>query len=407
MYRLNTNYDKLPGSYLFAAVAKKIASYQKAHPDADVIRLGIGDVTRPLAPAVVAAMHRAVDEMADAATFRGYGPEQGYDFLRDAIIRGEYTARGIGIDRDEIFVSDGSKCDVANIQELFSPDCSFAVGDPVYPVYLDSNVMAGRTGGLLADGRFARVTYLPATEENGFSPALPTEPVDLIYICSPNNPTGTALTRRELAVWIEYAQKTGAVILYDSAYSAYIAEPDCPGSIYELPGAKEVAIEFKSFSKTAGFTGVRCAFTVVPKALAGGKLNAMWNRRQCTKFNGVNYVVQRAAEAVYSEAGQREIRQTIGCYMENARIIREGLTSAGFTVYGGVNAPYLWWSLTKNVKSCDFFDRLLDVCQVVGTPGSGFGPHGEGFFRLTAFGDRERTREAVERIKQNASRLLE
>ena len=398
MDKLNQNYEKLPGSYLFAAIAKKIREYQDAHPGSDVIRLGIGDVTRPLVPAVIEAMHRAVDEMAEKATFRGYGPEQGYEFLRDAIIRGEYASRGIELDRDEIFVSDGSKCDVANIQELFDTGCTIAVGDPVYPVYLDSNVMAGRTGRLAADGRFEKVTYLPATAENGFSPAFPEKPTDLIYLCSPNNPTGTAMTCDELAGWVEYARKNGSLILYDSAYSAYISDPKCPGSIYEIPGAKEVAIEFKSFSKTAGFTGVRCAFTVVPKAL--GKLNAMWNRRQCTKFNGVNYVVQRAAEAVYGEAGAKEIRQTIDHYMGNARIIREGLAGAGFTVYGGTDSPYIWWKLPDGTKSFDFFDRLLARCEVVGTPGSGFGPHGEGYFRLTAFGDRERTREAVARIAE-------
>ena len=398
MDKLNENYSKLPGGYLFAAMAKKIEEYRASHPAADVIRLGIGDVTRPLAPSVIAAMHRAVDEMADLSTFRGYGPEQGYGFLRDAIIRGEYASRGIELDRDEIFVSDGSKCDVANIQELFDLDCSFAICDPVYPVYLDSNVMAGRTGNLRPDGRFDRVTYLPATAENRFAPEFPKKPADLIYLCSPNNPTGTALTRDELAGWVDYARNTGALILFDSAYSAYIADPECPGSIYEIPGAKEVAIEFKSFSKTAGFTGVRCAFTVVPKAL--GRLNAMWNRRQCTKFNGVNYVVQRAAEAVYGEAGKREVRETVGYYMENARIIREGLARAGFTVYGGVNAPYIWWKLPDGINSFDFFDRLLSQCEVVGTPGSGFGPHGEGYFRLTAFGDRERTEEALTRISE-------
>ena len=295
-------------------------------------------------------------------------------------------------------MSDGSKCDVANIQELFSPQCRVAIPDPVYPVYLDSNVMAGRAGELQPDGHYSRVHYLLCNADNGFQPELPPPDTDLIYLCSPNNPTGTAMTCDELAGWVEYARKNGSLILYDSAYSAYISDPKCPGSIYEIPGAKEVAIEFKSFSKTAGFTGVRCAFTVVPKAL--GKLNAMWNRRQCTKFNGVNYVVQRAAEAVYGEAGAKEIRQTINYYMENARIIREGLAGAGFTVYGGINSPYIWWKLPDGTKSFDFFDRLLARCEVVGTPGSGFGPHGEGYFRLTAFGDRERTREAVARIAE-------
>ena len=395
---LNHNFDKLPGNYLFSAIAGKIADYKATHPDSDIIRLGIGDVTRPLAPTVIAAMHRAVDELSDASTFRGYGPEQGYDFLRDAIISGEYAARGISLDRDEIFVSDGSKCDVANIQELFSTSCRFAIGDPVYPVYLDSNVMAGRTGELQPDGRFSGVVYLPSTADNHFVPEFPEQPVNLIYLCSPNNPTGVALTREQLTAWVDYARDTNALILFDSAYSAYISEPKCPGSIYEIPGAKEVAIEFKSFSKTAGFTGVRCAFTVVPKAL--GKLNAMWNRRQCTKFNGVSYIVQRGAEAVYSESGRREINATIDYYMGNARIIREELSRAGFSVYGGVNAPYIWWKLPDGVASFDFFDRLLSRCEVVGTPGAGFGPHGEGYFRLTAFGERGQTIAAVRRITE-------
>ncbi len=395
---LNHNFDKLPGNYLFSAIAGKIADYKATHPDSDIIRLGIGDVTRPLAPTVIAAMHRAVDELSDASTFRGYGPEQGYDFLRDAIISGEYAARGISLDRDEIFVSDGSKCDVANIQELFSTSCRFAIGDPVYPVYLDSNVMAGRTGELQPDGRFSGVVYLPSTADNHFVPEFPEQPVNLIYLCSPNNPTGVALTREQLTAWVDYARDTNALILFDSAYSAYISEPECPGSIYEIPGAKEVAIEFKSFSKTAGFTGVRCAFTVVPKALE--KLNAMWNRRQCTKFNGVSYIVQRGAEAVYSESGRREINATIDYYMGNARIIREELSRAGFSVYGGVNAPYIWWKLPDGVASFDFFDRLLSRCEVVGTPGAGFGPHGEGYFRLTAFGERGQTIAAVRRITE-------
>lgn len=406
MVQINSNYLKLPGSYLFAAVAKKVAAYQAAHPGADIIRLGIGDVTRPLVPAVVEAMHEAVGEMASGETFRGYGPEQGYAFLIDAIIRAEYDSRGIELDRDEVFVSDGSKCDVANIQEIFDSGSRIAVGDPVYPVYLDTNVMAGRTGGFCPDGRFGGVAYLAATAENGFAPALPEYPVDLIYLCSPNNPTGTVLSHGELAKWVAYAKENGSVILFDSAYSAYIREPGLPGSIYEIPGAKEVAIEFKSFSKTAGFTGVRCAFTVVPKALRGRaadgtlhSLNALWNRRQCTKFNGVSYVVQRGAEAVYSEAGLSQVREQIDYYMENARIIREGLSGAGYTVFGGKNAPYIWWKLPGGLDSMRFSDTLLERCRVVGTPGVGFGPGGEGYFRLTAFGGRERTAEAVERIR--------
>ncbi len=398
MFQVNLNYRKLPGSYLFSTIADKVAAYKKAHPEADIIRLGIGDVTRPIVPAVLEAMHKAVDEMGSSGTFRGYGPEQGYDFLIDAIIEGEYRPRGVELDRDELFVSDGSKCDVANIQELFSTGCRVAVTDPVYPVYLDTNVMAGRTGELGADGRFEGVTYLDSTAENGFSPALPEQPVDLIYLCSPNNPTGTVLDRETLVRWVAYAKETGALILFDSAYSAYIREPGIPGSIYEIPGAKEVAIEFKSFSKTAGFTGVRCAFTVVPKALPQ-KLNALWNRRHCTKFNGVSYIVQRAAEAVYSAAGKAAIAEQIEYYMENARIIREGLSTAGYTVFGGENAPYIWWKLPGGLDSMKFTDTLLERCRVVGTPGVGFGPRGEGYFRLTAFGDRERTCQAVERIR--------
>lgn len=409
MVQINSNYQKLTGSYLFAAVAKKAAAFKSAHPEADIIRLGIGDVTRPLVPAVIEAMHRAVDEMASVETFRGYGPEQGYHFLIDAIIQGEYSNRGVALERDEVFVSDGSKCDVANIQEIFDSSSRVAIGDPVYPVYLDTNVMAGRTGRAGSDGRFEGITYLPSTPENEFSPALPERPVDLIYLCSPNNPTGTALSREELAKWVAYAHETGSVILFDSAYSAYIREAGTPGSIYEIPGAKEVAIEFKSFSKTAGFTGVRCAFTVIPKEVkaraADGslqRLNPLWNRRQCTKFNGVSYIVQRGAEAVYSETGRSQIQNQIDYYMENARIIREGLSGAGYTVFGGENAPYLWWKLPDHLDSMRFSDTLLEQCQVVGTPGIGFGPGGEGFFRLTAFGDRARTQEAVERIRRTA-----
>ncbi len=398
MVKVNPNYQKLPGSYLFSTIAKKVSAYKTANPDADIIRLGIGDVTQPLAPAVLEAMHRAVDEMGQADTFRGYGPEQGYDFLIEAILNGEYRNRGIYLDSDEVFVSDGSKCDVANIQEIFSTDCRVAICDPVYPVYLDTNVMAGRTGVQGGDGRFGNIVYLDCTSENGFSPALPEEPVDLIYLCSPNNPTGTVLDREALTRWVEYARKNGSIILYDSAYSAYIRTPGIPKSIYEIPGAKEVAIEFKSFSKTAGFTGVRCAFTVVPKALPQ-QLNQLWRRRHCTKFNGVCYVTQRAAAAVYSPIGQAQIAEQIDYYMENARIIREGLTTAWFTVFGGENAPYIWWKLPEGLDSMAFTDILLEQCRVVGTPGIGFGPCGEGYFRLTAFGDRERTKLAVERIR--------
>lgn len=406
MARINSNYLKLPGSYLFAEMKRKTDAYKAAHPEADIIRLGIGDVTRPLVPAVIDAMHRAVGEMGSAETFRGYGPEQGYDFLIEAIIANEYAPLGVEVAADEVFVSDGSKCDVGNIQEIFSSDARVAIGDPVYPVYLDSNVMAGRSGGFGPSGRFAGITYLTGTEESGFAPVFPREPVDLIYLCSPNNPTGTVLPREELARWVAYAKEHEAVILYDSAYSAYIREAGVVRSIYEIPGAREVAIEFKSFSKTAGFTGVRCAFTVVPKELkrrddrgVPQSVNALWLRRQCTKFNGVSYIVQRGAEAVYTPGGMRQTREVIDYYMENAAIIRDGLEAAGYRVFGGKNAPYIWWKLPAGLDSMSFADKLLNTCQVVGTPGVGFGPGGEGYFRLTAFGDRNRTREAVERIR--------
>ena len=388
MNRLNENFSRLEGDYLFSEIARKVEAYRRAHPRADLIRLGIGDVTLPLAPTVIAALHRAVDEMARPETFRGYGPEQGYAFLREAIQQGEDAPRGVQLEPDEIFVSDGSKCDLGNLQELFSPRCRVAIADPVYPVYRDSNLMAGR-----------EVLLLPATRENHFAPELPTTPVDLLYLCSPNNPTGTALTREALQRYLDYAREHGTVILYDSAYSSYLRDPELPRSIYELDGAREVAIEFKSFSKAAGFTGLRCGFAVVPHALKvdGQSLNPRWFRRQCTKFNGVAYPVQRAAEAVYSETGRIEIAAQIAYYQENARLLREGLQAAGYEVYGGEQAPYLWWKL-PTADSLAFFDRLLDKCGVIGTPGVGFGPHGEGYFRLTAFGDRERTREAVSRI---------
>ncbi len=393
---LNPHYAELGGNYLFAEMHQRIEAYCATHPGADLIRLGIGDVTRPLTPAVIAAMHAAVAEMADAATFRGYGPEQGYPFLIEAIRQHEYRVRGIELRNSEIFVSDGSKCDVANIQELFAEGAVAAIPDPVYPVYRDSNIMAGR-----------RIVYLASNREHHFAPVFPAEHVDLIYLCSPNNPTGTVLSRAELARWVEYAHREHAILLFDSAYSAYIRDPELPRSIYEIPGAREVAIEFKSFSKTVGFTGMRCAFTVVPEELQydGVSVNAMWHRRQCTKFNGVSYIVQRAAEAVYSEAGLRETAALIDYYMENARIIREGLADAGFEVFGGENAPYIWWKLPRGLESMHFMDTLLRVCEVVGTPGAGFGSEGEGYFRLTAFGDRERTGEAVARIARARDRL--
>jgi len=393
---LNPHYARLPESYLFSAIARKISEYRDAHPQAKIIRLGIGDVTMPLVPAVIAAMHRAVDEMAQKSTFRGYGPEQGYDFLREAIARGEYAPRGVEIAPDEIFVSDGSKCDVANIQELFAADAEIAIPDPVYPVYLDSNVMAGRSGDHGPDGHYAGVTYLAANAENGFQPELPERRVQMIYLCSPNNPTGTVLSRETLTKFVDCARTCGAVILFDAAYSAYIRDDALVHSIYEIPGAKSCAIEFRSFSKTAGFTGVRCACTVIPHEME--LLRKMWLRRQTTKFNGTSYIVQRAAEAVYSEEGMRQIREVINVYMRNAEVIRAGLSAAGHTVYGGEHAPYIWWKLPAGTASFDFFDRLLAGCEVVGTPGSGFGPQGEGYFRLTAFGDPDETREAVARI---------
>ena len=412
MSHINSNYLKLPGSYLFANIARQISEYLDDKPDADIIRLGIGDVTLPISPVVIKAMHKAVDEMAEAKTFHGYGPEQGYDFLINAIIKYEYESRGVMIDKSEVFVSDGSKCDVGNIQEIFDIKSTIAIGDPVYPVYLDSNVMAGRTGEIDDSGYFADVVYMASTKENNFSPKFPEKNVNLIYLCSPNNPTGATLTREELKKWVDYAKKTGAVILYDSAYSAYIRDESLPRSIYEIEGAKEVAIEFKSLSKTAGFTGVRCAFTVVPQELfafndKGEKvsLNKLWNRRQTTKFNGVSYIVQRAAEAVYSDAGMAEVKELIAYYMTNADIIVKGLRSAGFEVYGGENAPYIWWKLPEGIKSWDFLSRLLKECEVVGTPGEGFGPCGEGYFRLTAFGNRERTIAAIERIVKNKDKL--
>ena len=406
MATINDNYLKLPGSYLFAEIARRVAAFKEAHPEADIIRLGIGDVTQPLPPACIEAMHKAVDELASADTFRGYGPEQGYSFLTDAIIEHNYKARGIEIESDEIFISDGSKSDCGNIQEIFGTDNHVAITDPVYPVYLDTNVMAGRTGTLQEDGHFEGVTYLPCDASNDFAPALPKERVDMIYLCCPNNPTGTTLSRTELKKWVDYARENEAVILFDAAYAAYITEDDVPRSIYEIEGAKDVAIEFRSFSKTAGFTGTRCGYTIIPKTVKGhaadGSLvefNKLWNRRHTTKFNGTAYIVQRGAAAIYTEEGQKQVKETIAYYMENARIIREGLQAAGIKAYGGVNAPYIWLKTPDNMPSWDFFDKLLTEVHIVGTPGAGFGPCGEGYFRLTAFGNRENTVRAVERIK--------
>ena len=399
MAKVNENYNKLPGSYLFSTIAKKLAAYQEAHPEKNMIKMGIGDVTRPLVPAVIEAMHKAVDEMGTAEGFRGYGPEQGYDFLRNKIVEHDYA--GLGIEADEIFVSDGAKSDCGNIGDIFALDNKVAVCDPVYPVYVDTNAMAGRAGEYI-ENHWSNLYYMPCLAENGFMPELPKEKVDIIYLCFPNNPTGVAATKEQLKPWIEYAKENGSVILYDSAYEAFITNPDVPHSIYELEGAKEVAVEFRSFSKTAGFTGTRCAYTVVPKTLVvnGTALNGMWNRRQCTKFNGVPYVIQRGAEAVYSEEGQKQTKENIAYYLENAKIIRDGLTEAGLTVYGGENAPYIWAKTPDGMGSWEFFDKLLEEANVVTTPGEGFGPSGEGYIRLTAFSTKENTIEAMERIKK-------
>ncbi len=402
MYQVNTNYLKLPGSYLFSTIAKKVAAYQEANPDKEIIRLGIGDVTQPLPKVVIDALHKAVDEQADAKTFKGYSPDLGYDFLRNAIAEHDYKARGCDIAPDEIFVSDGAKSDSGNIQELFSEDNRIAVTDPVYPVYVDSNVMAGRCGNYDPKTEmWDRVIYMPSTAENGFVPELPKETPDIIYLCLPNNPTGTTLKKNELQKWVDYANQKGSIIIFDAAYEHYISTPDVPHSIYECDGAKDCCIEIRSFSKTAGFTGLRLGFTVVPKSLKSGdaSLHDMWARRHGTKFNGAPYIVQRAGEAIYSDEGQKEVNELVGYYMENARMIREGLTAAGFTCYGGVDAPYIWMKTPDKMTSWEFFDYLLDNANVVGTPGSGFGPSGEGYFRLTAFGTHENTKAALERFK--------
>jgi LL-diaminopimelate aminotransferase len=403
---VNENYLKLPGSYLFSEIARRVSQFKKENPHADVIRLGIGDVTRPLPPAVVEAMSKAVDEMGKQETFRGYGPEQGYEFLIEKIILNDFKPLGVELGVDEVFVSDGSKNDTANFQELFGLDNILAVSDPVYPVYVDSNVMAGRTGSVNNKGQFEKIVYLPCTEENGMKPPLPQTRVDMIYLCFPNNPTGMTLSNAELKKWVDYARENKAVILFDAAYEAYIREEGIPRSIFEIEGAREVAVEFRSFSKTAGFTGTRCAYTIVPKEVmvydVSGKahsLNRLWFRRQTTKFNGVSYPVQAAAAAVYSEAGQKQIRETILYYMENARIIKQGLEQAGYKVFGGINAPYIWLKTPNNMGSWEFFDKLIKEANVVGTPGAGFGASGEGYFRLTAFGSRENTERAIERIR--------
>ena len=408
MININENFLNLQESYLFSTVAKKVSEFSLKNPDEKIIKLGIGDVTRPIVPAVIEAMHKAVDEMSTKENFKGYGPEQGYEFLRKKIVENDYKKRGIDIEIDEIFVSDGAKCDCGNIVDIFGIDNKIAITDPVYPVYLDTNVMSGRSGKYNENtGKYENIVYIPATSENNFTPELPKENVDIIYLCFPNNPTGTTLSKEELKKWVDYAKKNSAIILYDSAYEAFISEKDVPHSIYEIEGAKDVAIEFRSFSKTAGFTGVRCAYTVVPKQLYGYtkegekiSINKLWNRRQCTKFNGVSYIVQKGAEAVYTEEGQKQIKENISYYMENAKIIREGLEKAGYTVFGGKNAPYIWLKVPDGLTSWEFFDKLLKEAYVVGTPGVGFGPSGEGYFRLTAFGTKESTLEAMERIKK-------
>lgn len=402
MFRINENYLKLPGSYLFSAIGRKVSEYGAAHPDKKIIRLGIGDVTQPLVPAIIEALHGAVDEMGRAETFHGYAPDLGYEFLRDVIAREDYQARGCQISAEEIFVSDGAKSDSANIQEIFSQDSRIAVCDPVYPVYVDSNVMAGRTGSYDREKEtWSNVTYMPCTAENQFVPRLPEETPDLIYLCFPNNPTGAVMTKTQLQEWVDHANKVGAVIIYDAAYEAYISEEGVPHSIYECQGARTCAIELRSFSKNAGFTGVRLGFTVVPKDLKCGDvaLHSLWARRHGTKYNGAPYIVQRAGEAVYSEAGRAQLKEQVAYYRNNARIIYEGLKEAGYTVSGGVNAPYIWLKTPKGMTSWEFFDCLLERANVVGTPGAGFGPSGEGYFRLTAFGSHENTLEAMDRVK--------
>jgi LL-diaminopimelate aminotransferase len=405
MTYINDNYLKLTASYLFSEIARRVKKFRDDNPSANVIRLDIGDVTEPLSPAVIQAMHAAVEEMAVRSSFRGYGPEQGYDFLREAIAQNDYQSRGAGIDADEIFVSDGSKCDSANILDIFGAENVVAVLDPVYPVYVDTNVMAGHTGPADASGRYSGLVYLPVTAENDFVPELPRQRVDLIYLCYPNNPTGVVATKDMLKRWVDYAHENSSIILYDAAYEAYITDPSIPHSIYEIDGAREVALEFRSFSKTAGFTGVRCAFTVIPKSLKGmtrdgreTSIHSLWKRRHSTKFNGVSYPVQRGAEAIYSPEGKRQVRETIAYYLTNARLVREALTKLGMPVYGGVNAPYVWLKTPGGVSSWDFFDKLLREAHLAGTPGSGFGTCGEGYFRLSTFNSRANVEEAVQRF---------
>ena len=405
MAQINENYLKLQNAYLFPEIGRRVREYQKINPNADIIKMGIGDVTQPLSPAIIRAFHEGVEEMSKAASFRGYGPEQGYDFLREAIALNDYQDRGADIHADEIFVSDGSKCDTGNILEIFGRDNIIAVQDPAYPVYVDTSVMLGRTEKFLGNGYYDGLVYLPCTAENNFTPDLPDRKVDIIFLCYPNNPTGATASRHELKKWVDYAKKNKAVILYDAAYEAYISDPEIPHSIYELEGAREVAIEFRSFSKTAGFTGTRCAFTVVPKTLNAftsdgveKPLHPLWSRRQTTKFNGVSYPVQRAAAAIYSPEGKEEVKAIISYYMNNAKILRESLTKLDFKVFGGINAPYVWFNSGRGIKSWDLFNKFLDEAKVVGTPGLGFGPAGEGYFRFSAFATLENVIKATERI---------
>ena len=403
MFKVNEDYLKLPGSYLFSTIGKKVAAFQAANPDKSIIRLGIGDVTQPLAPAIIEALHSAVDEMAHAETFHGYAPDLGYEFLRNAMAKNDYQDRGCDIKADEVFISDGAKCDSGNIQEIFAKDNKIAVCDPVYPVYVDTNVMAGRTGSYDTDKEtWSDVIYMPCTEETDFAPELPKETPDIIYLCFPNNPTGSAITKAQLQEWVDYANKVGAVIIYDAAYEAYISQEDVPHSIYECEGARTCAVELRSFSKNAGFTGVRLGATVIPKDVKCGEvmLHSLWARRHGTKYNGAPYIVQKAGEAVYSEAGKAQLKEQVAYYMKNAKVIYEGLKDAGYQVSGGVNAPYIWLKTPAGMTSWEFFDHLLERANVVGTPGSGFGPSGEGYFRLTAFGSYENTAAAIERIKR-------
>jgi LL-diaminopimelate aminotransferase len=405
MALVNEHFLKLPGSYLFSDIAKKVNTFKVTHPKQDIIRLGIGDVTQPLAPACIEAMHKAVDEMTRKETFRGYGPDQGYDFLIEAIIKNDYAPRGVQLSNAEVFVSDGAKSDTGNIGDILRHDNSVGVTDPIYPVYIDSNVMCGRAG-VLEDGQWSNVVYIPCTGENNFIPQIPDKRIDILYLCYPNNPTGTTLSKQELKKWVDYALANDTLILFDAAYEAYIQDPEIPHSIYEIKGAKKCAIEFRSFSKTAGFTGIRCAYTVVPKELTGAtltgeriSLNQLWNRRQSTKFNGASYITQRAAEAIYSPEGKEQVKEIISYYMGNAKIMKEGLESTGLKVYGGENAPYLWVKTPKGAGSWRFFEQMLYEARVVGTPGVGFGPSGEGYIRLTAFGEHSDCVEAMKRIR--------